>query len=344
METMQGAVLEGLGKWDYKKVPMPECGDNDIIVQTKVSGICSTDVVRSMKTGFYKYPIIPGHEFCGIVVKKGKNVINVEIDDHVVLYPLIPCRKCAPCLKGMFNLCDSYDFLGSRRDGGHAEYVKCPAETAVKVPKGVSFEEASMTEPTAVTLRANKIAGKAETVAVMGLGPIGLMTAQWAKVLGAKKVVGVDRNEHKFRVAKMLGVDHCVDTREKEPYMSINELTENIGADVVFECSGSDELQIQSVMSAAKGGKVVVLGNPTKSFLLDQNAYSRILRRELSILGSWSSMIHNKGWEESLIAIKEKKIDPVPVITHGFHLSEAKQVFEDMHFKRFEFSKVNFYF
>ncbi|MBI2578455.1 MAG: galactitol-1-phosphate 5-dehydrogenase [Candidatus Aenigmarchaeota archaeon] len=344
METMYAAVLEGLGNWNYKKVPIPECGDNEIIVQTKRSGICSTDVVRSMRTGFYFYPVIPGHEFCGAVAEKGMNVQNVEIDDRVAVYPIIPCKKCHQCIKGKYNLCDKYDYLGSRSDGGYAEFVKCPAENAVKIPRGVSFEEAVMTEPAAVTLHAHRITGNSETVAVMGLGPIGIMTAQWARTLGAKKIICVDRNDHRFKIAKTLGLDHLVDTRDAEASTAINEATDGSGADTVFECSGSDELQTQSVLSAAKGGKVVFLGNPMKNFILDQSAFSRILRREISITGSWNSLTSANEWDESLNAIKEKKINPLPVITHGFHLSEAKQVIEDMHFKRFEFSKVSFYF
>ena len=344
METMYATVLEGLGNWNYKKVPIPEYGDNEVIIQTKRSGICSTDVVRSMRTGFYFYPIIPGHEFCGVVVEKGKNVSNVEIDDKVAVYPIIPCRKCAQCTKGKYNLCDKYDYLGSRSDGGDAEFVKFSIENAVKMPHGVSFEQAMMTEPTAVTLHANRIAGPGEIVAIMGLGPIGLMTAQWAKVLGAKKVIGVDRNEIRFKIGKKIGIDEFVDTRDTEASIAIYELTDGLGADIVFECSGSDELQVQSILSAAKDGKVVILGNSIKNFILDQNAYSRILRREITIKGSWNSLINEKEWDESLHAMKEKKIDPLPVITHSFHLSEARQVVEDMHFKRFEFSKVGFYF
>ena len=344
METMQAAVLEALGRWKYDKMPVPQCGEDDVIIQTMRSGICSTDVVRSMKTGFYKYPIVPGHEFCGVVVEKGKNVTNVETDDAVAVYPLIPCRKCRPCLMGRFNLCDSYDFLGSRNHGGYAEFVKCPSETMVKIPDGISFEEAAMTEPASVTLHANRISGVGDTVAIMGLGPIGLMAAQWAKVLGAKKVVGVDRHEHRFVVAKQVGVDNCIDTRDKDAVKEIIDMTNGVGADIVFECSGSDDLYSQGLLAAAKGGKIVVLGNPAKSFAIDQAVYSCILRRELTITGSWSSLTSSKEWHEALDAIKAKKKNVLPVITHGFHLSEAAQVIEDMHFKRFEFSKVNFYF
>lgn len=345
---MEAAVLENLGVWNYKKMPMPECGDNEVVIQTKRSGICSTDVLRSMKTGFYKYPIIPGHEFCGIVVEKGKNVSTFDIDDHVAVYPLIPCKKCRPCLKDRFNLCDSYNFLGSRTHGGYAEFVLCPEENLVRIQKGISSEQAAMTEPASVALHGIKVAGfdkDCETAVIMGLGPIGLMTIQWLKFLGVKNVVGVDRHEHRFRIAKEIGMNQAIDTRDSEASTAINELTNKDGADIIFECSGSDELQTQSILSAAKGGKIIILGNPVKNLALDKEAYSRILRRELTIIGSWSSMIGQKNeWEESLRAIKDGNIDPLPIITHGFHLSEAKKIMEDMHFKRFEFSKVHFYF
>lgn len=345
-DNMQAAVLESLGNWSYKRMPFPECGPDEVVVQTKQSGICSTDVVRSMRTGFYKYPIIPGHEFCGIIVEKGRNVESAEIDDSVAVYPLIPCKKCRPCQKGNYNLCDSYNFLGSRTHGGYAEHVLCPEENLVPVPKGVSFEQAAMTEPLSVALHANKIAGTTEdceTAVVMGLGPLGLVTAQWAKLMGAKNIIGVDRNDHKLRIAKEIGVK-TVDTRETEASAAINELTGG-GAEIIFECSGSDELQMQSILAAAKTGKIVILGNPMKNLAIDKDAYSRILRRELTITGSWSSLISPKSeWKESLRAIKDGKMNPLSVITHGFHLSEARQVMEDMHYKRFEFSKVQFYF
>ena len=348
MDVMQAAVLESLGNWNYRKMPMPECGDHEVVIQTKRSGICSTDVVRSMKTGFYRYPIIPGHEFCGVVVHKGKNVSTFDIDDHVAVYPLMPCKKCKPCTKGKQNLCDSYNFLGSRTHGGYAEYVLCPEENLIRIQKGISSEQAAMTEPASVALHGIKVAeldAQCETAVIMGLGPIGLMTVQWAKIFGIKTVIGVDRNEHRFRIAKEIGTNHVIDTRDSEASVTINDLTNKDGADIIFECSGSDELQTQSILSAAKGGKIVILGNPAKNLAIDKDAYSRILRREITITGSWSSMIGQKNeWEESLRAMKEGKIDPIPVITHGFHLSEAKQVMEDMHFKKFEFSKVHFYF
>lgn len=347
METMQAAVLESLGNLNYRRMPFPDCGDNEVIIQTKNSGVCSTDLIRSMRTGFYKYPIIPGHEFCGVVVQKGRGVRTFDIDDRVAVYPLLPCKGCRPCTQGKYNLCDNYDYLGSRKHGGYAEYVCCPEENLIRIGKGLSFEEAAMIEPVSVALHAVKLAeaGDAETAVIMGLGPIGLMTAQWARAHGVSKVIGVDRNEHRFRIAKEIGIDHVVDTREAEASQAVKDLTDGEGSELIFECSGSDDLQIQSIFAASKAGKIIILGNPLKNLALGADAYSRILRGEITIKGSWNSVLFPKSeWQEALDAMQSRKIDTVPVITHGFHLSEAPQVFQDMHYKRFEFSKVQFYF
>lgn len=343
METMNAVVVEGVGKISYKKLEAPKCGESDVIVEMERSGVCSTDVVRAMRTGFYKYPIVPGHEFSGTVVAKGRGVTNVEAGDRVTAYPLIPCKKCVPCLKRRYNLCDNYDYLGSRCNGGYSELVRCPAENVVKVPNGVSFEEAAMTEPASVALHAVRTAGKAETAVIMGLGPLGILVAQWAKSYGVKTVIGIDRNDNRLELAKSLGVDSIIDTRESEASYAVSQITQGAGADVVFECSGSDDLQIQAFLSAAKGGKIVLVGNPARNLVLEPPIYSLILRRELSLSGSWNSLSSENEWSEALNAMKEKRINTVPLITHTYHLSEAPQIIFDMHFRRFLFSKVQFY-
>lgn len=342
MESMEAVVVEGIGNLDCKRIPYPECGDNDVIVSVKVSGICSTDVSRVMKTGFYHYPIVPGHEFCGTIIRKGRKVVSVDIDDRVVIYPLIPCKKCRSCVNGNFNLCENYDFLGSRSNGGHEEYVRCPSENMIKIPDNVAFEEASMVEPCSVALHANKIAGHGKVVAVMGLGPIGNFTAQWAKYLGAELVIGVDRNDNRFGIAKNVGMKKFVDRRIQNVSQAIKDFTGGHGADIIFECSGSDELQKESILSTARHGKIVVMGNPTQDLVLSKDIFSLILRREISIAGSWSSLISEKEWNLSLEEMKRRNIKALPVLTHNFHIAEAKKVIEDMYYKNFDFLKVGF--
>lgn len=346
MKMMKAAVLESVQDWQYKEIAMPKCGKDDLVIKTKVSGICVTDVLRSMKTGFYHYPIIPGHEFCGVVSEIGSDVSSLKTGDRVAVYPLIPCKKCNSCLNKNYNLCNNYNFLGSRTNGGHAEYVLLPAENAVLIPENVSFEQASLTEPLTVGLHAYKTAGtplNVNTVVIMGIGPIGLMIALWARVFGAKTIIGFARNEHRLSIGCDIGMDHVIDTRLKEPKDFMSEFTQGEGAELIFECSGSNELQPQAIQSASRNGKVVIVGNPNHSLKIDKDVYSTMLRKELKILSSWSSLISPENeWAESLKFINDGKINPAKIITHEFSLAEVKDVIERMYFKKFDFSKVVF--
>ncbi|MBF0104009.1 MAG: galactitol-1-phosphate 5-dehydrogenase [Deltaproteobacteria bacterium] len=348
MKTMKAAVLNAIQKWEYREMAIPECGPDDFLLQTKVSGICVTDVLRSMKTGFYHYPIVPGHEFCGVVYETGRNVTTLKKGDRVAVYPLIPCKQCGPCLGQNYNLCNNYNFLGSRTHGGHAEYVLCPAENAVKLPDAVTFEQAALAEPLSVGLHACKRAGFSGTidrVVIMGIGPIGMMIAFWAKHFGAKEVIGFARNEFRLEMARRLGIDHVVDTRLKEPVDYMNTLTGKEGATLVFECSGSNELQPQAIQMAAKRGKVVIVGNPSHSLKINKDVYDILLRREITIVPSWSSLIAPENeWAESLNYVADGKIDPAKIITHKFNISEVGSVMERMYFKKFDFFKVVFHF
>ena len=138
MSKMNAAVLHGIDDLRYEKVDIPELGDHDVLVKVKACGICGSDIPRVLQTGTYHFPTIPGHEFGGIVVKAGSQVKNGIVGKKVAVIPLIPCRECKSCEVGDFALCENYDFLGSRNDGGFAEYVKVPYKNLVVVPENVT--------------------------------------------------------------------------------------------------------------------------------------------------------------------------------------------------------------
>jgi L-iditol 2-dehydrogenase len=354
---MKAGVLDNFKKWKYfDDFPDPVCDESHILVKVKHSSICSTDVLRSMQTGFYHYPIIPGHEFCGEVVDKGNTVrdSNLSTGDKVAVYPLMNCGICRACQNNHPNLCDDYNFLGSRTNGGYGEYITAPPQNLIQIPDSVNLEKASLTEPAAVALHAFKIAGNldgVESVAIFGLGPIAYLVALWAKYYGIKQVIGIGRSDHRLDMGKAIGMDNLIDTRIiiKEDHVStvaaekILEFTNGEGADLIFECSGSNVLQPQTILSAAKSGKIIILGNPTHSLKLDRDIYSMILRKELTIKGSWSSCVTPKNeWAEVLDIINKGDFDPSVIITHTFELEQVKSVMEDMYFKKFDYSKVCF--
>ena len=120
---MKAYVLEAVNKLEYKEVSMPECKSGYALVEVKAAGICGSDIPRIFETGTYHFPTIPGHEFSGIV----REVVDEEykdlIGERVGVFPLIPCRECTPCKEEKYELCRNYNYLGSRCDGGFAEYV-----------------------------------------------------------------------------------------------------------------------------------------------------------------------------------------------------------------------------
>ncbi|MBI2579585.1 MAG: galactitol-1-phosphate 5-dehydrogenase [Candidatus Aenigmarchaeota archaeon] len=337
---MYAGVLHGPGKIEYQEVDYPEISGNEVIVGVKYAGICGSDIQRVMVKGAYHHPLVPGHEFSGVIEDAGDSKFHTG--QKVTVYPLIPCKKCHSCDSGSYHLCDNYNYLGSRCDGGFAEFVKCPSENIIPLPENISLENAAFTEPASVSFHGVSKAGikEGDTVVVYGLGTIGMLVAQWARLMGAGLIIGVDRNSYKHLTAKSLGVDYCISSDENSAEI-IKDLTGNRGADCAFECAGSASTQEKCVIVSKKGGRIVMLGNSESDFRVRKENVPQILRKELSIYGSWNSTIKD-DWTKSIDAMKNGKIRCADIITHRKNLSEIKQVFEDLHQKSYPYIKVIF--
>jgi len=338
---MKVSILKQLKDWKYTDIPTPKkIGKNKAIVKISLSGICSTDVLRSMKTGFYSYPVVPGHEMIGTIDKIAINN-SLKKGDRVAVYPLISCGKCIHCKKNNPNLCDNYDFLGSRSNGGYAEYVLSPIKNLIKIPSRVSNEKAVFTEPLSVALHAFRVAEKMfkpKRILILGLGPIGLLIALWAKYKKINFVVGVDRNKNRFKIFNQIGYKKYVDT-SKNNYEKKIKLYNKF--DTVFECSGSAKLQIVGINNTEKKGQVIILSNPNENLLLEKDAYSKILRHEINFRGSWSSLIEPYNeWKKTLSIMNAKKIDPSILISNYISIQELPIKIKEMYYKKFPFIKV----
>lgn len=149
---MRAAVLQGIGELVVEEVPEPAPGPGQVVVEVGACGVCGSDVPRILTTGTYHFPTIPGHELAGTVVQAGPEVDPSWVGRRAAVIPLIPCRRCRMCEIGQFALCEDYDFIGSRRDGGFAERVLVPVDNLVPVPDEVSDLHAAMLEPITVAL------------------------------------------------------------------------------------------------------------------------------------------------------------------------------------------------
>jgi L-iditol 2-dehydrogenase len=244
-------------------------------------------------------------------------------------------------------MCHDYDYLGSRRDGGFAEYVVAPRRNLLPVPEGVSLEWAAMTEPVSVALHALRRAGGCsvgETVAVFGAGPIGLMTAQWARAMGASQVILFDLVPEKLELAQKLGFALAFNSKIEDAVQKVNELTQGQGADVCIEAAGCPPTTLQALAAARRGGRVVLLGNPSSDVTLPQALISQIMRREIQILGTWNSEYSHTGnhndWSDALAAMAERRIDLEPLISHRVGIPDAFETLQKMRDGTGFFSKV----
>lgn len=151
---MKAWVLHGINEIRLETVELPALESGQALVAVKAAGICGSDIPRIYRTGAHRHPLIPGHEFSGVVESVGKETDSAWLGKRVGVFPLIPCGACGPCIKGQYEMCRNYGYLGSRRDGGFAEYVAVPAGNLIELPDCVSFEEAAMLEPMAVAVHA----------------------------------------------------------------------------------------------------------------------------------------------------------------------------------------------
>lgn len=246
------------------QLSIPEPGPNEVLVRVEYSGLCHTDIHAA--NGDWpvkpKPPFVPGHEGIGIVEKLGPGVTTRSIGDRVAIAWLgYACGLCRYCINGQETLCEQQHNSGYSVNGAFAEYTVAPADFATPVPDGVSpLDAAPLTCAGVTTYKAIKVAGTApaETVAVFGVGGLGHLALQYARIFGGF-VVGVDVEEHKLAMAKELGADHVVNARAVDPVQAIQALG---GADVAVALAASPQSFDQAFRSLRRGGRLVCVALP----------------------------------------------------------------------------------
>lgn len=328
-QMMRAQVLHAVGDMRYEAIPRPRPGPGQALVQVAFCGICGSDIPRTFVKGTYRFPTVIGHEFAGTVAEVGSGNSGLAEGDRVAVFPLLWCGGCPACEQGKYGQCLNYDYLGSRSNGALAEYVLAPARNLLPVPEGVSLAAAAMTEPAAVALHALRRAGAlmGQTVAIFGAGPIGVMAAQWARIMGAGKVIVFDIAPEKLALARELGFDYAFHSRAVDAVRQVEDETGGQGAHVCLEAAGAPAATLQALAAARRGGRVVLLGNPSAGVTLPAELISQFLRRELSLYGTWNSDFSAAGndddWRAALGAMASDALDLEPLISHRVPLARA---------------------
>lgn len=304
---MKSVRFYGIRDTRVEDVDVPKILEkDDVIIKVKVAGICGSDISKYSKTGPHMVGEILGHEFSGEVAQVGKEVRSFKIGDRVAVCPAMPCFECDECKKGLYSRCNNVAIIGNKELGGcFAEYTKVKERNLIKIPDEISYETAAALEPVCIAghglFRSEAKVG--DTVVVLGTGPIGLFSIQWAKIFGSTKVIAVDVFDEKLDLAKELGADICINAKEKNIVEEIKRLIDGYGADIVIESAGTPLTCGQVLLLAKKGGTVLYAGVPYGDVALTREQFEKIVRSELTVKGTWfgnSFPFPGKEWSAGL--------------------------------------------
>ena len=317
---MRQAVLIDREKVIFREVPEPILSDNQVLIKVRRIGICGSDVHAYYgQHPYISFPIVQGHEFSGEVAGFGHRVNRFYSGERVTVRPQLTCGQCYPCTHGDYHICDQLRVIGCQAEGAAQELFAVDEKLVIKLPPEISFDFGAMVEPLAVGVHAacrlGDLMGK--NILVLGCGPIGLLTAQAARALGAGKIVVTDIIDYRLGIARKCGLEHTVNSRQED----LNEaIVRHFGperADGIIECVGSEETANQAIKHSRKGGTIIIVGvfsSPPKVDL------GLVQDRELKLLGSL--MYKEEDYHLAIEFIEKGKVDLQPLITRHFKFED----------------------
>ncbi|MDT2662638.1 zinc-binding dehydrogenase [Enterococcus hulanensis] len=321
-------VADGLGNMKLCDLDKPLPNDDEVLIKVMFSGICGSDI-HAFKGEYNKQiPLTLGHEFIGIVHEKGDKVTDLTIGDRVVSETTYEvCEKCVHCLAQEYNLCSQRKGLGTQIDGSFATFVLAKAERCHKLPDTISNEVAALIEPLACCIHAAMEKTRIhpnEKIAVFGPGPIGVLMALVVKSLGADvTLIGISKDAYRLAKAKELGIAQVIDSQTIEWTALLEERTNQLGFDQVFECSGSPQALQQALEIVKKKGIVIQEGLFAKNPVpVDM---SLLLNKEIQLIGSRTQK--TSSWHKTIEWLQSSTIDLSPVITKILPLDQWEEAF-----------------
>lgn len=329
-------IERGKDNIELKDIEIPKIQSDELLIEVKAAGICGTDLHILHDESYYIPPVTLGHEYSGIAIEIGDEVKDFEIGDKVTSPATINCGICHFCRIGATNRCidPNKRILGvARANGAFARYIAVPAKIAHKLPEEIPFEEAALAEPAACAVHAIEMipVDMGDTVAILGPGPMGMLILQLAKIAGAAQtiVTGITADQDRMKIAKDLGADLTINVEEENPVTTIKRLTDDLGADIVFECSGAPPAQKQAFDIIRRRGTIGLVGLTGREINI---SLDKIVEGELEVKGSWGTLW--TSWKLAINLISLEKLQVRPLISailpleqweKGFQLMESKE-------------------
>ncbi|MGQ0649925.1 MAG: L-threonine 3-dehydrogenase [Gemmatimonadaceae bacterium] len=309
-----------------KDVPVPSFLDNEVLIRVRAAGVCGTDVHiytwDEWAAGRCTPPFTVGHEFAGEVAEVGALVTDVRVGDRVTAEGHIVCGRCHLCRTGNAHVCPNTKIIGVDRDGCFAEYIAMPATNVWHLDDNIPFEIGGIHDPMGnafhTALHGTDIPGA--TVLVTGCGPIGIFAVGICVAAGASRVIASDVNPKRLALAREMGAHDIVTPNELAA--TVDRVTDGLGVDVVLEMSGVPAAIHQAFAEVRDGGRVQMLGIPSKPFEID--LATEIIFNGITIYGVVGRRMYDT-WIQMTQFLRSGKFDPAPVITHRFSLEDFNE-------------------
>lgn len=312
-----------------EEIPKPEIGAGELGIKVMASGICGTDVVEWYRRS--RVPLVLGHEIAGEIIEEGVGVTGFKIGDRVSVSHHVPCGTCHYCLMGHHTVCDilrktSFD------PGGFSEFVRVPKVNIDKggvylLPQAVSFEEGTFIEPLACVLRSQRIAGykNGQSVLVIGSGISGLLHIKLARLSSFGKIIAVDINERRLKLAEKFGADLVLNAKDNllEKIKSFNE---DRAVDLVILCAGASSAINNAFKLVDRGGTILFFASAEEGFQIPLPINEVFWKNEITLTSSYAA--NPKEHLEALDLIASKKINVQDMITHTFSLTDIQKGFD----------------
>jgi 2-desacetyl-2-hydroxyethyl bacteriochlorophyllide A dehydrogenase len=333
---VRAIVIEQPNDVALRDVETPSPGPGEVRIRSARAGVCRTDLdilAGTLDARWVTFPVIPGHEWSGVVDSVGERVADLEPGQRVVCEGNIPCLTCRRCRAGDTHLCETYDAVGFTRGGGYGEYVVVPARVVHRIPDHVSFDAAVLVEPAAVVLKALERARlePGETVGVIGIGALGAIAIRLARLHSPAAVIAYGVREEELALARTLGADAVVNVAHGDPEA-------DLGAhDVVVETAGAASATELATRLAREGGRVVLLGIAGHGHELTLPA-DRLALRDLSVFGSVGYT--TAAWARTVALVSQGLVDLEPIVTHRFPLERFADAFALMDDRRGVVAKI----
>jgi len=328
------AVLMAPNALEVRTVVTPQSGPADVLIKVEACAVCSSDLSLTAKPWPGQPPygsFIPGHEYSGTIVALGETVDEFKIGDRVAVEAHLGCLRCRNCRLGNYTACLNYGKKGHRANGfttngGFAQYVVNHVNTVYPIPDSVGFEEASLITNLGCVLYGFETIGGyivGDHVAVIGPGPLGLISVEVAKALCAGRVFLIGTRTARLKAGKALGADRIIDVSKEDPVQVIKEETNGIGADLVIESSGATQAPQMAIDMARRMGKILLLGFP------EEPAHTNF-----SDLGKENKSIHTvrgEGWANcgrAISLLASNRVSLKSLVTHSFSLNDIFEAFK----------------